>query len=448
MTTANPAVGSPKETADAQLYGAPFWLTYVANACFVSANTLLARYVEFVRLHEATETEWYVGWIVGLGMLGSVAVRLLLGKTIDRYGPRRIWLLCGVLFAASCVAHLAITRVDTPLVFGVRLLMAASLAGVFGASMVYISRLAPPARMAEMIGTLGTSGFVGMFLGPILGDVIFQTETVYAWQVQAMFLGAAGLGVLSVVFAALATRGELPPVHRRRQPAVLGLLWKYFPGSILLVGLMMGVGLAMPNVFLADFTKQLGIPSIWTFFTIYALTAFITRVTIRRFPEKYGIKPTALIGLCSLVLCYLLMLPVQHQWQLVIPALAMGFAHAFLFPAVVAGGSQYFPERHRGVGTSVMLMMLDTGILVGSPLVGGLLQLAKSLGLPAYPVAFSTVVLLIASIAVTYAVLGKEPAAKPSRQKVFRRKPSEIAVASRLEQIERAECSESFQPKA
>src|SRR5690606_39334128 len=64
-----------------------------------------------------------------------------------------------------------------------------------------ISRRAPPERMAELIGTLGTSGFVGMILGPIFGDLLFahiddlspELAHVAAGQaVQWMFILAAG----------------------------------------------------------------------------------------------------------------------------------------------------------------------------------------------------------------------------------------------------------------
>ena len=58
--------------------------------------------------------------------------------------------------------------------FLLRIAYSTGLAGAFGSSMVHVSRKASPNRMAEMIGTLGTSGFVGMVCGPRLGDELFR----------------------------------------------------------------------------------------------------------------------------------------------------------------------------------------------------------------------------------------------------------------------------------
>ena len=66
------------------------------------------------------------------------------------------------------------------------------------------------------------------------------------------------------------------------------------------------------------------------------------------------------------LLSYLL---VSSRWQLGLPGMLGGVAHALLFPTVVARGSSAFPNRYRGLGTSMMLAMLDLGTLTGAPLI-------------------------------------------------------------------------------
>ena len=62
-------------------------------------------------------------------------------------------------------------------------------AGVFGASITYISTRAPAHRMAEIIGMLGTSGFVGMVAGTML---VSLRET----PVRGVFRPSWGLPIL------------------------------------------------------------------------------------------------------------------------------------------------------------------------------------------------------------------------------------------------------------
>lgn len=398
----------PAPVVTAGGYDADFWWAYAANAALVTANSIMYRYVEFVRLHEPEGPEWYLGWIVGIGMVGSVAMRLFQGSAIDNYGPRRVWLWSAVLFIVSVLGHLFVSEVDAWPVFALRVLLSCALAGVFGSSMVYISRRASPERMAEMIGTLGTSGFIGMMIGTAVGDQLFRTRHVEAWQVQGMFLLAAAMGLLSLGFAALATRHALNPVHHRRKPPLIWLLRRYNPGSILPVGVVMGVGLGIPMVFLADFAKYLHIAGIAGFFTAYTLSAFATRLSIRRFPERYGIKVMNLTGLGLLVAGYVSFLVVDQAWELIGSAIVLGMAHAVLFPAVVAGGSGVFPERHRGVGTSLMLLTMDIGTLLGGPLVGGMLRATKLAGWPTYPTTFL-------ALAIGFAIIGAYYLAVPAR---------------------------------
>ena len=140
------------------------------------------------------------------------------------------------------------------------------MAGVFGASVTFISARVPVVRVAEMIGMLGTSGFVGMVVGTQLGDLICGTQSIGRWQVDRMFLVAGLLACGAAVFAGLATRGLAPP-RRRRRPPLLQVLRRYHPGTVLLVGGVAGgtlgvrlIGLIGGVLLLASFFLFLGLP--------------------------------------------------------------------------------------------------------------------------------------------------------------------------------------------
>lgn len=371
-------------------YPTEFWWAYAANASLVIANSLLIRYAEFVRLWSPEEASWHLGWICGVGMLGSVVMRLVLGVGMDVYGPRRVWLLSAAGFIACALGHLLITAVDSWPVYLLRILMTTSLAGVFGASMVYVSRRATPERMAEVIGMLGTSGFLGMMIGPAIGDWLFPGGHPTHAQVQTMFAAAATAGFGALVFGALATRGQAPAVPMERVP-LFQLLRRHSSVTFVLIGLMMGIGLNFPLLFLADFARTQNLSGISTFFWVYAPTAFLARLASRRFPEQYGVRRMSQAGLLLLVGGYLLFFGVRESWQLALPACVLGAGHALIFPSVIAGGASLFPERFRGLGTSLMLMAMDVGTLVGGPLVSTILVGARRLAWPEYPTVFAVI---------------------------------------------------------
>ncbi len=382
-------------------YGSPFWLAYAANLLVMVAVSLLFRYADFVTLLGGNELQ--LGWIVGVGMVGSLAVRAALGAGIDHYGARTVWVGSLMLFAATCFAHLAITSCHGPAIYLVRIGWCCSLAGIFGALMTFISGRASGSRMAEMVGMVGTAGFLGQMMGTQLGDLLLGTDTIGPLQIQRMFLVAGGLGCCSAVFAWAATRGQARPTpHPHPRPPLLQLLRQYHPGPVFVVGVAMGIGLGMPGTFLRTYTEELNIRLIGTFFTVYAVAAIVTRVLTRRLPERIGTTPMILCGLGLLAISQFLLMLVRSELWLVVPGIGYGIAHAVLFPSVVAAGSRSFPERHRGLGTTVILATWDLGMLVGAPMIGGIHYGSTLLGLPPYPMVFVSLATLLTAAAVFF----------------------------------------------
>ena len=226
-------VASPGEPA----YGREFWLLYLANGLTMTALTMLVRYADFVTFLGGGEAQ--LGLIVGVGMIGSLAMRVAQGIGIDRYGSRRIWLASLGLLVLSLLAHLCITSASGPGVYLVRILMQTSIAGIFGASITYISLRVPPERMAEIVGTIGTSGFLGMLAGPFLSDWICGEVPLGRGQLDRLFIISASFGVLAAAVVALATRQQ-PSRSAKRRPLVWAVVWRYQPGLILLVAVAVG----------------------------------------------------------------------------------------------------------------------------------------------------------------------------------------------------------------
>ncbi len=384
--------GSAHSAAGAA-YGRVFWLSYLANASVMVALSLLVRYADFVALLGGDET--WLGWIVGAGTVGSLTMRLWQGSGIDRYGPRIIWLGSLALLIATLLAHLAISSLG-PAVFVVRMLMTTAVAGIFGSSIAFISRRVPPDRMPEMIGTLGTSGFVGSFIGPQLGDWICRSPVPTRSQLHRVFLTAAAFAAVALAAAAAAT-WKSRRVNRRRQRRVPAwkLVRRYHPGLLLVGGVVVGLAIAIPSTFLRSFAIHLGIQQIGVFFAAYAVAAIVVRLAIRNMFGRFGTHRMAQVGMLLMAISFLLYLPVQQAWQFMFPGLLGGVAHAFLFPAIVGGGSIAFPERYRGLGTTLMLATFDIGNLLGAPLAGSVVSAARVFGWPEYLCLFSGLALLM-----------------------------------------------------
>ena len=282
--------------------------------------------------------------------------------------------------------------------------------------------------MAELVGTLGTSGFLGMIIGTQLGELLCSADVIELVDIHRLFLAATGMATCSLVCAWMATHGETRPVVRRRPP-MLWLIRRYHPGRLLLMGMMMGIGIGLPGTFLRPYTEALGITKIGTFFGAYAVTAFLMRMATRHLPARIGNPPTILLGMTSLVISLMLQLVVTETWQLMIPGIAAGVAHALLFPSVMAGGSATFPTRYRGLATTFTLAMFDIGNLVGMPLAGSIVYFSDAAGLPPYPTMFLSIAAVV-TIASIYFALGLRSQAGGRREAIL---PAAVAEPATVE---------------
>lgn len=384
-----------------RLYDLPFWLAYASTALAVAATALLFRYADFVNLLGGTEL--HLGWIVGVGMVGSLAMRLSLGSCIDHYGAKIVWLGSTLLFAATCFAHLTVASHTGVTIYLLRIVFCCAIAGFFGAAMTFVSGRVPAARMAELAGMLGTASFSGTVLGTLLGDLLLDSAAFDRAQAVTMFVTAGTMGLCAFPLAWLATRSELRPEVQPHLP-VLGVLREHCPIGVLVIGVAMGLGSSLPAVFLCTYAAEIQIPRISLYFAGFAISAIVARIVTRRWAERFGNRPIILLGMTGMGASMAMFPIVRAEWQLALPGIGLGWFYAIIFPPVLAVSVAAFPARHRGLATLLVLAAADVGQLVGAPIAGAVLEYSSSVGLPPYPTMFLTMAGLLVVIGVAYAV--------------------------------------------
>ena len=347
-------------------YNSIFWLAYLANLVLVTGNAFMFRFAEFIAFLGGTEH--LTGTIVSLSAIGALLARMLLGQSIDRFGTRRLWIGTSLLFTLGG-AVLFITSSLGWTVYTGRAIFAMGLAGMFTCSMVHIQNHSPPDRRTEIIGMLGSSGFLGIILGAQLGDLfLFQIESPQQ-KFQALFGGVTVIGFIYLTLVLVITKNDHHRKPKRTFP-IYRLMFRYWPGAIIIVALMMGVAMAVTTVFLTRFATSLHLRGVGTFFTAYAISAFIFRMMSRKWSEVIGSGMMVLLGLSGQMIGFCLLPFVTQEWHFILPANCCGFGHALLFPVVVSLGSGSFPPQYRGTGTTIVLGFIEAGTLMSGHLFG------------------------------------------------------------------------------
>lgn len=389
-----------------RVYDFSFWCAYASNTLVSIAATLLCRYADFVSFLGGDE--FHLGWIVGVGMVGSLVARFAVGRGIDRYGAKTVWVIstCGTM--AACFVHLWIADYRSPWIYTARVTYVLMLATVYSSSLTLMSARAPRGRLAEVIGIFGSAGFAGVILGAPLADWLFSGAVPTRQLMDEMFLIAAGLCALSLplTWVVPADNESQPPFSssggtnrgRRRNARaepIFATLRRYSPGPLIAIGIVAGAALNIPQTFLPRYVAGFEQNVISSFFVVYALTAIVVRAVLLRRLQRIGLERIIIGGMGLLTLAFLLFLPVRGPVGLLLPGFVFGLGHAVLFPAIVGLGSGAFPKRHRGLATTLMLAVLDAGLFLGAPIVGVLLRAAEHWALPRYPAMFFSVAVVL-----------------------------------------------------
>ena len=168
LSNVEPSVSIPTPKSEpVRLYDTVFFCSYAANVFMLMSISLLFRYADFIK--SMGGDEWHLGWVVGLGSVGAIVFRIYQGTAIDRFGPMVIWLLSLAGLITSNLLHVQIENVDGWPLYVARFLMNLCIAGVFGSWLSFVTLRVPTDKVAEVIGVVGSSGFAGMALGPVIG---------------------------------------------------------------------------------------------------------------------------------------------------------------------------------------------------------------------------------------------------------------------------------------
>ena len=238
-----------------RLYDGNFVLAIVAQTMFTLANTLMAHYNRWIEFLEGNLVQ--IGWIMGVGSIVAPLLRPWMGLLMNRIGSRATWNLGFIIFGIGSLGNLWVTELCWA-IYALRSCLVVGAAVVFSSSLTYITLTTPAQRRTEAIGILGAGGFLGMLLGPLLGDLILGDGSRARGDFQLLFSVTTLAVVLPAVLVFSLRRPALKPQKSSlRIGEFVRTIWVHWPGTILLCCFAFGVCMPVPFAFLASYVDQL-----------------------------------------------------------------------------------------------------------------------------------------------------------------------------------------------
>jgi MFS family permease len=363
----DPAVSPPSD----RLWTPAFVALTVSELAYFTAAGLVIGVTPFFVTGPLGSDEAGLGLVVGSFGVTTLLLRPFAGRLADRRGRRPLLIGGALLFAIALLAHLLAGDLATVIVL--RLLLGVAEAFYFVAAYAALADLAPPGRAGEALSYNSLALYLGVALGPFIGQLLLD----------AAGYGAAWAGGFALALAAgvLATRvpetAERPDDADARPPAPLIHRAAIGPGLALFAGVAAMSGfllLAGPH---AD---RLGIDAWSVTFLVFGGVVVGMRVAFARLPDRV---PPMHLGAVALALCALGLATsslVPGIIGLFAGTVVLGAGVAFMTPALFAATFARVLPAERGSAAGTGTLFIDLGFS-GGPFVVG--YAAAALGIPA-----------------------------------------------------------------
>lgn len=367
----------------ARLVDRSFVALFIAALTFFTASSLVlpvaSRFAEGALGLDALG----VGIGIGAFSVAALLMRPLVGWASDRFGRRPLLLFGGGLTVLALVAHLA---VDSLLTFiAVRSILGIAEAFFFVAALAAISDMAPEERRGEAINLGSLSVYIGLAVGPVIGELVLSNVGF-----DAAWLTAAGIAVLATALTVLVPEtapGVLAGARRSRASVRLIHPAGMLPGLLILTGTW---GMAGFFAFIPLHADAVGLDGAGPLLALYAIIVIGLRIVFAKLPDQVGavrLSGSALV-ITGLGLAFIGLL--NGPLGLIAGTAAFAIGIAFMFPALMAVAVARVRPGERGavVGTTSAFLDLSfglapavLGLIVGDGGYGGAFVLSGAIAL-------------------------------------------------------------------
>jgi MFS family permease len=389
LRVATMATGSSDPIIGRRLFTPAFIALGIAELAYFTAAGILIPTTPLFAAGPLGADEAGVGLTIGAFSVTALLLRPIAGRAADVRGRRPLLVWGAMLCALVTIGHLFAT--DLAVLIGLRLLLGVAEAFFFVAGFAMVADLAPPGRAGEALSYNSLALYLGIAVGPGLG------EQLVAWGGYSLaWIGAAGLSLVAGGIA-LAMResatlvtdpGPLRLVHRRA-------LW---PSIGLFTGI---VGMSGFLAFVAIWADRLGMAGSGSVLLLFGAIVIGTRILFATLPDR--VRPfrlaAAALGLIQVGLAIIGFVPTVTGLYVGAALCAVGVA--FTTPAFFAAIIERVPPSETGVALGTTSLFLDLAfgggpaflgfVALSTGLSGGFGILALVVGLGAVGTAWAAV---------------------------------------------------------
>ncbi len=328
---------------------------------FFSAFQLLP--VIPLRIIELGGSKAAAGLFLAVYTFASAFAAPVMGTIADFVGRRRMLVIASLLFVVFSLAYGIVPWL--PLVLVIAIAHGAIWSSILSSASAIMTDFIPVSRRTEGLGYWGLAPTAAIAIAPAVGMHVHR----FGW-----FALCAEIAVLSALMALWAAR--LPGGHQAMndQPTLPRVvdLWDFRVLKTALSFAVVSFGYGGITSYVAILSRERSIHPESLFFTVFATSVVVVRIVTARIGDRYGPKVLLYPAFLSMPLAFALLAVSQTRAQLIGAAILWGIGLGAAFPAFMTFVVTNTEERFRGRTFGSVILAFDTGIGLGSIVIGAI----------------------------------------------------------------------------
>jgi predicted MFS family arabinose efflux permease len=359
MTTATDSPATRAGTPPVPLLTPAFLMLAVADLAYFTAAGVAIFALPLYVTGPLGSDEAGAGLAFGAFAVTALVLRPFAGRASDTRG-RRPLLLGGALIAAVAMAMTAHAD-GLVTVVALRLALGVAEAMFFVASFAALADLAPPSRTGEALSYNSLGLYLGLTIGPLLGDLLVHSfGFTTAWYGAALLLLLAAAVVLRLGETGTRRPATEPParlIHRNAIPASLG-----FMASVIAMGGFLA--------FATLHAGSVGLTPTSVPIALYGTVVVVCRIAFAKVPDRLPSLPLGAAALAAIAGGLLVMAAWSSPAGVLVGAVLMALGVTFSTPAFFSAVFATASPSERGVAAGTASAALDLGLGAGPILLG------------------------------------------------------------------------------
>jgi MFS family permease len=331
---------------------------------FISFYGLISSLPVFV-IDELHRSKVDAGLVVTLFLVSAIIVRPYSGKLLADFGKKKILMISLILFTLASFMYLWIDQFALLLALrffqGIWFSIATTATGAIAADLI------PIKRRGEGLGYFMMSTNLAVVFGPFIALTLLQLTSS-----STLFLVLALLMTVGVLFTSTSKLNEVhSKVNQGKKRLQLTDLIDQKALPVAFIGSLVAFAYSSVLSFLSIYAKELNLLDAASFFfIIFAVVMLIARPFSGRLFDTKGANIVIYPSLILFIIGLLLLSVTHSTFMLLLSGAFIGLGYGTIVPSLQTLAIQATDRHRSGHATATFFTLFDTGIAVGSYILG------------------------------------------------------------------------------